>query len=233
MRLVVELEGFDLAYPERFAGNVKRLLDQLVERNREYMRLFPLPPLYQSGVSYRTDPPGRVSLADAPTVYHRKWGHCAHLSCWLTAELNERGIGATLRIKWAPRKGEYGLPGTWRRGQKWVRVVPAVGGCFEFRLSSGRILTLPLEVWPAIQDLLLEQGWSCGRLYHEQVRLPPELGAGPPGLGQIEDDTNSVGQILDPSRMLGMGRKQPSWQARRQHSQSGWAQSLWSARPLQ
>lgn len=65
---------------------------------------------------------------------------------------------------------------------------------------------------------LLEQGYDAairikwaprsmglGRLYHVQVRLHPKHGYGPPGLGQIDDKTNHLGQVLDPSRMLGMG----------------------------
>ncbi len=46
-----------------------------------------------------------------------------------------------------------------------------------------------------------------GRLYHVQVRLAPRHGYGPQGLGQVNDKTNHLGQILDPSRMLGMGSK--------------------------
>ncbi len=177
MRLKIDLEGFDLQIPEQFARNVKRLLEQLVERNRECLRLRPLPPLYRSGVRYRTDAPGEVTLADAPTVYRRKWGHCAHLSCWLCAELNEQGMEASLRMKWAPRS-----------------------------------------------DLR-------GRLYHVQVRLAVKYGQGPEGLGQIKDDTNHEGQILDPSRMLGMGRHGQLWHPRAQQSRlrSDWARSLWSA----
>ena len=45
------------------------------------------------------------------------------------------------------------------------------------------------------------------RLFHVQVRLDPKHGYGPPGYGQIDDPSNAAeGQILDPSRMLGMGR---------------------------
>ena len=173
MKLTVDLQGFDLRAGNVFATNVKRLLNQLVTRNREYCRFQPLPRLYHSGVLYKTDPPGVVSIADAPTVYARKWGHCAHLSCWLCAELLEQGLAAWLRLKWAPRK-----------------------------------------------DLR-------GRLYHVQVRLHPSYGQGPRGLGQIPDPTNHKGQILDPSRMLGMGQK--LWQRNQaQQLQSGSARSLWS-----
>lgn len=173
MRLTVELSGDDLFLAEYFATNVMRLLNQLVKRNREYMRFDPLPPLYRSGVLYRIDPPGEVSLKDAPTVFRRKWGHCAHLSCWLCAELLEQGLEATLRIKWAPR--------------------------------------------PSLR----------GRLYHVQVRLDPKHGVGPKGLGQIPDDSNHEGQILDPSKMLGMGRLKWHGKAQLSHLGSDLARSLW------
>jgi hypothetical protein len=152
VNLVVQLSGFDLAEAEVFAQTVKRLIEGLVSRNREYMRRHPLPQLYRSGVLYARDPLGVVSIADAPTVLARKWGHCAHLSAWLCAELNEQGVDAAIRLKWQPRAD-------WR-----------------------------------------------GQLYHVQVRLPAAMGPGPRGLGQVNDPTNEEGQILDPSRMLGMGR---------------------------
>lgn len=155
MNLVVQLSGFDLFEAEVFAETAKRLIEGLVSRNRGFMRRHSLPPLYRSGVLYARDPPGVISLADAPTVFARKWGHCAHLSGWLCAELNEQGTDATIRFKWQPRKD-------WR-----------------------------------------------GQMYHVQVRLPKSMGPGDPGLGQIDDETNDEGQILDPSRMLGMGQMFP------------------------
>lgn len=155
MNLVVQLSGFDLSEADAFAKTAKRLIEGLVSRNREYMRRHPLPALYCSGVLYARDPPGVISLADAPTVFARKWGHCAHLSGWLCAELNEQGVDATIRLKWQPRRD-------WR-----------------------------------------------GQMYHVQVRLPKTMGQGPQGLGQVNDPTNQEGQILDPSRMLGMGQTFP------------------------
>lgn len=153
MNLVVQLSGFDLADSQNFAAAVKRLIEGLVQRNREYLRRRPSLRLYTSGVLYARDPKGVVSLADVPTCLARKWGHCAHLSAWLVAELNERGSGATIRMRWPIYLPDFG-----------------------------------------------------GHLYHVQVRLPKNEGFGPPGLGQIDDPTNQEGQILDPSRMLGMGR---------------------------
>lgn len=151
MNLLVQLSGYDLSEAEVFAKTAKSLIEGLVTRNRAFFGRHPLPPLYCSGVLYARDPPGVISLADAPTVFARKWGHCAHLSAWLCAELNEQGVGATIRLKWSPRRD-------WR-----------------------------------------------GQMYHVQVRLPRALGSGPRGLGQIADPTNDKGQVLDPSRMLGMG----------------------------
>lgn len=172
MDLLLNCAGFDLRIAKIFATNVRRLLGEfVVPRNREHIRLRnrgqltvkmadgrrrvlrvnPVPPLYQSGIIYAEDPPGAISLADIPTVLTRGWGHCAHLSAWLCAELLERGIDATIRLKWMPK-------------------------------SMG-----------------------LGRLYHVQVRLAPRYGYGWVGLGQVDDKSNHLGQILDPSRALGMG----------------------------
>lgn len=172
MDLLLSFGGLDLKVAQAFAQTVHRLLnDVYVPRNREYLRyrtagklplqlddgnvriirVAPLKHLYQTGVIYAEDPPGGVSLADIPTVLARGWGHCAHLSAWLCADLLEKGYDAAIRIKWAPRMN--------RRG----------------------------------------------RLYHVQVRLAPKHGCGPQGLGQVKDKTNHLGQILDPSRVLGMG----------------------------
>lgn len=172
MDLLLSFGGFDLKVAQAFASTVRRLVnDVFVPRNREYLhyrrlgrmpielrpgivqvvRVAPLKHLYRTGVIYAEDPPGAVSLADVPTVIARGWGHCAHLSAWLCADLQNEGYDAAIRLKWAPR------------------------------------LRQP------------------GRLYHVQVRLHPKHGFGPPGLGQIPDDSNHLGQILDPSRMLGMG----------------------------
>lgn len=74
----------------------------------QIVRVAPLAHLYQTGVIYAQDPPGAVSLADIPTVIARGWGHCAHLSAWLCADLLEQGLDAAIRIKWAPRRNRSG-----------------------------------------------------------------------------------------------------------------------------
>lgn len=153
MHLIVELNGDDLRQAEDFAKTVQGLVTAIVARNVSAMRQDPYPPLYRSGVVYAVDPPGVVSLADAPTVLGRGWGHCGHLSAYLCAELQLQGFDAGIRIRW---------PVLRRNGK---------------------------------------------RLFHVQVRLAPKHGSGPKGLGQIPDPSNlSEGQILDPSRMLGMGK---------------------------
>lgn len=153
MHLIVELSGDDLREAEAFARTVQNLVEAITQRNEHAMRQDTFPKLYSSGVVYATDPPGVVSLADAPTVLERGWGHCGHLSAYLCAELRLQGLGATIRLRW---------------------------------------------------PLLRRHG---KRLFHVQVRLAPEHGVGPRGLGQIPDPSNSQGQILDPSRVLGMGRR--------------------------
>ncbi len=129
MDLLLSFGGYDLKVAQAFAQTVRRLVnDVLVPRNREYLRyrragvmpiqldnglvqvvsVKPLGHLYRTGVIYAEDPPGAVSLADIPTVISRGWGHCAHLSAWLCADLLEQGLDATIRIKWAPRRTRSG-----------------------------------------------------------------------------------------------------------------------------
>ncbi len=100
MNLIVQLSGEDLREAENFAKTIQGLVSAIVVRNRKAMRAEPYPPLYSSGVIYATDPPGVVSLADAPTVLSRGWGHCAHLSAYLCAELCEQGLRAGIRLRW-------------------------------------------------------------------------------------------------------------------------------------
>jgi hypothetical protein len=116
VKILVELTGFDLADAESFARTAKRLIEGLVQRNRELLRRGDLPPIYRSGVLYARDVAGDITLRDALTCLARKWGHCAHLSAWLCAELNEgrypepfgRTIDATIRFKWSPRSDGLG-----------------------------------------------------------------------------------------------------------------------------
>lgn len=46
----------------------------------------PLPRLYQSGVRYQSEPPGKEDWLDIPTLYEAGIGDCEDLACALVAE---------------------------------------------------------------------------------------------------------------------------------------------------
>ena len=58
-----------------------------------------LPPLYQSGVRYKAEPPGEEKWEIATRVYAQGFGDCEDLAAWRAAELrlagetNARAIG--------------------------------------------------------------------------------------------------------------------------------------------
>ncbi len=79
------------------------------------------------------------------------------------------------------------------------------GHCFH--LSAWLCADLRESGYDAAIRIKWMPRWDTGRLYHVQVRLAPKHGYGPEGLGQVDDETNHLGQILDPSRVLGMGMK--------------------------
>lgn len=54
------------------------------------------PDLYDSGVRYMREPPGREDWQDTGTTIDRRFGDCEDLSCWRAAELRVRdGIEAS------------------------------------------------------------------------------------------------------------------------------------------
>ena len=48
------------------------------------------PPLYESGVRYQEDPPGKEDWKDIPAVLADGHGDCDRLAAWRTAELPDR-----------------------------------------------------------------------------------------------------------------------------------------------
>lgn len=65
----------------------------------------PFPQLYDTGIYYQEDPPGREDWRDAPAALDRffrtgKGIDCDQLICWRVAELRVAGIAADPVIKW-------------------------------------------------------------------------------------------------------------------------------------
>lgn len=64
----------------------------------------PVPPLYRAGVQYQNEPEGIPDeCLDIPKIARQGHGDCFHLSCWLVAELREKGEKATIRLTWKRR----------------------------------------------------------------------------------------------------------------------------------
>jgi hypothetical protein len=91
---------------------IKPLLDALVMDDQLFLRLHHAPPLYQSGVRYREEPPTYVTFSDgqqraveefasAAIVLGRLWGDCDDLAPYHAASLRHTGEdeGATAIVK--------------------------------------------------------------------------------------------------------------------------------------
>lgn len=64
------------------------------------LRSIRLPALYESGVRYEVDPPGRELWFDAYVTWKRGKGDCKKLACWRCAELQLQGINAKPYLLW-------------------------------------------------------------------------------------------------------------------------------------
>lgn len=75
-------------------------LECLTRINQWQFRRGVVPPLMESGVIYKEEPPGREDWDDAVMVANRGWGDCEDLAAYYAAELRElNGIDAECVIK--------------------------------------------------------------------------------------------------------------------------------------
>ena len=96
---------------------LRTLLDCLVEINLAYLRHYPVPSLYRSGVVY-----GRTVLWEPiPALYHRKYGDCKSLSAALVAQYLMAGVNCRPVFRWAQRND----------GGKDFHILVQVGNTFE------------------------------------------------------------------------------------------------------
>jgi hypothetical protein len=108
-RLVTRV-GASTDDPSELAALAEGFLRGVITGNRLFLRKRrlrgkPVPPLYRSGVRYEPEPwDGIEEFADIRTVLGRGWGDCDDLVAWRCAELQEKGINATVRIYWRLRK---------------------------------------------------------------------------------------------------------------------------------
>lgn len=73
------------------------MLRALTEINLTYLRSKPrgsVPLLYESGVRYRVDPPGKEYWWDIANVLRNGVGDCKKLAAWRAAELQWHGVPA-------------------------------------------------------------------------------------------------------------------------------------------
>lgn len=84
------LRGFGGRELNRFFP-VILLLESFVQINQWQLRRRPsLPPLYESGVRYQAERPGKEDWLDIPTLYSIGEGDCEDIAGAYTAELRER-----------------------------------------------------------------------------------------------------------------------------------------------
>ncbi len=88
-----QLRAFDtLTEPARIAA-LEHLLEALTLVNVAWLREQPAAPwLYESGVRYEEEPPGRDEWQDIPETIKRREGDCEDLACWRLAELRVRSL---------------------------------------------------------------------------------------------------------------------------------------------
>jgi len=86
------LRSFEtIAEGHKFAV-LKHLLEALTVANVAYLLRHPhTPNLYESGVRYEEEPPGRDEWQDIPDTIARRTGDCEDLASWRVAELRVRG----------------------------------------------------------------------------------------------------------------------------------------------
>lgn len=114
MTPLVHLDLPETADGSHFAP-IQILLEGMCKINEWYIRRsikaaekgegLPIPPLYESGVRYKADPPGREDWKDCRAVLRDKHGDCDRLVAWRVGELRAVGIAAepVLKWQWVPR----------------------------------------------------------------------------------------------------------------------------------
>lgn len=106
---------------QRIGRRIVSLLTALTEINLDILSDYRMPALYESGVRYRTDPPGKELWRDAFQTWKSGEGDCKKLAAWRAAELQLRGVRATPHLVWR----------TYPWGRKFHVLVSLPNGQFE------------------------------------------------------------------------------------------------------
>jgi hypothetical protein len=86
-----QLRAFDALTDHAKIAALEQLLEALTAVNVAWLREHGETPwLYESGVRYQEEPPGRDEWQDIPETLARREGDCEDLACWRLAELRVR-----------------------------------------------------------------------------------------------------------------------------------------------
>ena len=88
-----QLRAFDTLTEPAKIDALEHLLEALTLVNVAWLReRADAPWLYESGVRYEEEPPGRDEWQDIPETIERREGDCEDLACWRLAELRVRSL---------------------------------------------------------------------------------------------------------------------------------------------
>lgn len=82
---------------KRSENYLLKLLEIGTQLNEGYLKMYPSPSLYESGVRYRTEL--KEEWKDIENLLHDGYGDCEDLSMWRCAELRNQGINTKPYIR--------------------------------------------------------------------------------------------------------------------------------------
>ena len=133
-----DMDGFAWDDRRRAGRRMQILLDALTEVHVDHLRAYPkTPSLYDSGVVYEREPPGREDWQDIHTTLRRGGGDCEDLATWRAAELLVRGIPAKAFGKPRPML----IPASCPEGALTCQDEPQMGTLWHIlvRLPNGKV----------------------------------------------------------------------------------------------
>jgi hypothetical protein len=138
-KFTFDMDGFAWADRRRAARRMQILLDALTKIHLDHLRHYPrTPSLYESGVVYEREPPGREDWQDILTTLRRGGGDCEDLATWRAADLLMRGIPARafgrprpMLIPGACSNGDIACQGEPQMGTLWHILVRLPNGVVE------------------------------------------------------------------------------------------------------
>jgi hypothetical protein len=138
-KFTFDMDGFGWGDLRRAGRRMQILLDALTKIHLDHLRHYPkTPSLYDSGVVYEREPPGREDWQDILTTLRRRGGDCEDLATWRAAELMMRGVPARafghprpMMIPRACGEGEVACEGKSDVGTLWHILVRWPNGKIE------------------------------------------------------------------------------------------------------